>query len=62
MLLHTMQYQVVKIALSIVNKIEKRLMASIEPSTDKIISGIAADLVKSKQQVILENAILRQHA
>jgi putative transposase len=52
--------QVVKIAQSIVKKVERRFRAWTEPSTDRVIGGIAADLVKSKRPVIRAKACLRQ--
>ncbi len=60
MLLHKVLCQVVKIAQSIVKKVEMRFSAWTEPSTDRMIGGIVTDVVKSKRQVILENAFLRQ--
>jgi putative transposase len=60
MLLHQIRCQVAKIAQSIVEKVDMRFKTWTEPSTDSVIGGVAIDLVKSKQQVILENAFLRQ--
>ncbi len=60
MLFHKVLSQVVTIAQCIVKNIEKRFKAWTEPSADSQVGGGAADLVKSKQQVILEKAFLRQ--
>jgi hypothetical protein len=60
MLLHKVLCHVVKITQSIVKKVEMRFRVWTEPSTDRVIGGIATDLVKSKRQVILENACMRQ--
>ncbi len=60
MLFHNVLSQVTKIAKSIVNEIERHFRAWTEPSSDSMVGGVAADLVKSKRQVILENAFLRQ--
>src|SRR4051812_40387468 len=60
MLFHKVLCQVTKIARSIFNNVERRVRAWTEPSSDSMIGGVAADLVKSKQQLILENAFLRQ--
>src|SRR5689334_1532306 len=60
MLLYSVLCQVANIAHAIVKKVETRFRAWTEPSTDSTIGGVATDLVKSRRQVILENAFLRQ--
>ncbi len=60
MLFHKVLRQVTKIAQSIVANVERCFRAWAEPSSDSMVGGVATDLVKSKQQVILENAFLRQ--
>lgn len=60
MLLHKVLRQVVSIAQPIVKKLELQVKAWTKPTTDSLVGGTAADLVKSKEQVIMENALLRQ--
>jgi putative transposase len=60
MLLHKVLRQVVEIAQPIVKKLEMHVKAWTKPVTDSLVGGTAADLVKSKEQVIMENALLRQ--
>ncbi len=60
MLLHNVLSQVTIIAQSIFNTVERHFKAWIEPVSGSMVGGIATDLVKSKPQVILENALLRQ--
>jgi transposase InsO family protein len=60
MLFYKVLSQVTKIAQSVVKNVERRFKAWTEPSPDSMIGGLAIDLVKSKQQVILENVFLRQ--
>ncbi len=60
MLFHQVLSQVVNIAHTIVKNVERRFKAWTEPSSDSMVGGVVADLVKSKPQVILENAFLRQ--
>ena len=60
MLLHKVQRQVVAIAEPIVKKLETQVKAWTKPTTNSLVGGTAADLVKSKEQLIMENALLRQ--
>ena len=60
MLLHKMLRQVVEIAQPIVKKLETQVKAWTKPATDSLLGGTAADLVKSKAQLVVENALLRQ--
>ncbi len=60
MLLHKVLRQVVETVQPIVKKIEARVKMWTKPATDSLIGGTAADLVKSKEQLIVENALLRQ--
>lgn len=60
MLLHKVLRQVVAIAEPIVKKLETQVKAWTKPTTDSLVGGTAADLVKSKEQLIMENALLRQ--
>ncbi len=52
--------QFVEIAQPIVKKLEARVKIWTKPATDSLIGGTAVDLVKSKEQLIMENALLRQ--
>jgi putative transposase len=52
--------QVVAIAEPIVKKLETQVKARTKPTTDSLVGGTAANLVKSKEQLIIENALLRQ--
>jgi putative transposase len=60
MLLRKVLRQVVDMAQPIVKKLEVRVKAWTKPATDSLLGGTAADLVKSKEQLIMENAFLRQ--
>ncbi len=60
MLLHNVLSQVTKIGQSIFNTSERHFKAWTEPVSDSMVRGVATDLVKSKQQIILENTFLRQ--
>jgi hypothetical protein len=60
MLLHKVLRQVVSIAQPIVKKLETQVKAWTKPATDSLVGGMAADLVKSQEQLIVENALLRQ--
>jgi len=60
MLFHKVLRQVAKIAQTIFNTVERRFSAWTEPAADSMVGGVATDLVKSKREVILENAFLRQ--
>ncbi len=60
MLFQNVLSQVAKIAQAIVLNVETRMRAWTEPSADSMIGEITADRVKNKQQMILENAFLRQ--
>ena len=52
--------QIMDIVRPIVKKAETRVKAWTKPATDSLIGGAAADLVKSKPELIAENAFLRQ--
>lgn len=52
--------QIVAIAEPIVKKVETQVKAWTKPTPDNLVVGTAADLVKSKEQLIMENALLRQ--
>jgi hypothetical protein len=43
-----------------VRKVEVRMKAWTKPASDSLIGGTAVDLVKSKPELIVENAFLRQ--
>jgi len=60
MLLTKILRQVVAVAQPIVKKLETQVKTWTKPTTDSLIGGTAADLVKSKKQLIMENALLRQ--
>jgi hypothetical protein len=60
MLLDKVLHQVVAMAQPIVKKLETQVKAWTKPATDSLIGGTAADLMKSKEQLIMENALLRQ--
>ena len=60
MRLHKVLRQVVTMVQPMVKKLEARVKAWTKPATNSLIGGTAADLVKSKKQMILENAFLRQ--
>jgi hypothetical protein len=60
MLWHKVLRQVVAIAEPIVKKLETQVKAWTKLATDSLVGGTAADLVKSKEQPIMENAWLRQ--
>jgi hypothetical protein len=60
MLLTKVLRQVVAIAQPIMKKLETQVKAWTKPTTDSLVVGTAADLVKSKEQLIMENALLRQ--
>ncbi len=60
MLFHKLLAQVTTIAQSVVKNVERRFRAWTEPAFDSLVGGIITDLVKSKKQMILENAFVRQ--
>ena len=60
MLLHKVLCQVVAIAQPLVKRLEKQVKVWTKPATNSLIGGMAVDLVKSKKQLIMENALLRQ--
>jgi len=60
MLLHKILRQVVAMAQPIVKKLEAHVKAWTKPATDSLMGGTAADLVKSKPELVAENAFLRQ--
>jgi hypothetical protein len=60
MLLHKVLSQVVAMAQPLVKKLEARVKAWTKPATDSLIGGTAADLLKSKSELVAENAFLRQ--
>jgi putative transposase len=60
MLFQNVLLQITKMAQSVFNIVDRRIRAWTEPASDSMVGGVAVDLLKSKQQVILENAFLRQ--
>jgi hypothetical protein len=60
MLLNKILRQVVAIVEPLVKKLETQVKAWTKPTTDSLAGGAAADLVKSKEQLIMENTLLRQ--
>ncbi|NLF79082.1 MAG: transposase [Chloroflexi bacterium] len=52
--------QVIAIVEPLVKQMETQVKAWTKPTTDSLIGGAAADLVKSREQLIMENALLRQ--
>ena len=60
MLLLKVLRQVAQAVQPIVRKVEVRMKAWTKPATKSLIGGTAADLVKSKPELIVENAFLRQ--
>jgi len=60
MRLHKVLRQVVVIAQPIIKKLEARVKAWTKPATDSLVGGTVADLLKSKPEVVAENAFLRQ--
>ena len=60
MRLHKVLHQVVTMAQPIVKKLEAGVKAWTKPATSSLIGGTAADLVKSKPELVVENAFLRQ--
>jgi putative transposase len=60
MLLHNVLRQVVAMAQPIGKKLEARVKAWTKPATSSLIGGTAAALVKSKSELVVENAFLRQ--
>ena len=60
MLFQNVLLQITKMAQSVFNAVDRRIRAWTEPAWDSMVGGVAVDLLKSKQQVILENAFLRQ--
>ena len=60
MLLNKVLRQIVAIAEPVVKKLETQGGTWTKPTTDSLVGGVAADVVKSKEQVIMENALLRQ--
>jgi len=60
MLLNKLLRQVVTIVEPLVKQLETQVKAWTKPTTDSLVGGVAADLVKSKTQLIMENALLRQ--
>ena len=62
MLMHNVLRQVVAMAQPIGKKLEARVEAWTKPATSSLVGGTAADLVKSKSELVVENAFLRQQA
>lgn len=60
MRLYKVLHQVVTMAQPMVKKLETRVKAWTKPATSSLIGGTAADLVKSKPELVVENAFLRQ--
>jgi hypothetical protein len=52
--------QVVQAVQPLVRKVEEHMKAWTKPATNSLIGGTAADLVKSKPELVVENAFLRQ--
>lgn len=52
--------QVISIAQPIIKKLETQVKAWTKPTTDSLVGGMVADMVKSKEQLIMENALLHQ--
>ena len=60
MLLLKVLRQVAQAVQPMVRKVEVRMKAWTKPATKSLIGGTAVDLVKSKPELIVENAFLRQ--
>ena len=60
MLLLKVLRQVMQAVQPLVRKVEGHMKAWTKPASDSLIGGTAADLVKSKPELIVENAFLRQ--
>jgi hypothetical protein len=60
MLLLQVLRQAVQVIRPIVRKIEEQVKTWKKPASDSLIGGTAADLVKSKPELIVVNAFLRQ--
>ena len=60
MLLNKILRQVVAITEPIVKKLKKQVKVWTRPTTNNLVGGMAADLVKNKEQLVMENALLRQ--
>ncbi|MHB8629091.1 MAG: hypothetical protein ACYDBJ_22265 [Aggregatilineales bacterium] len=60
MLLSNILHQVAEMGRSVVNQIETRIKSCTKPTSESLIGGTAADLLKSKSELIAENAFLRQ--
>ena len=60
MLLNKILRQVIAIVEPLMKQLETQVKAWTKPATDSLIGGTAADLVKSKPELIVENAFLRQ--
>ncbi|HVO70726.1 MAG TPA: helix-turn-helix domain-containing protein [Aggregatilineaceae bacterium] len=60
MLLSRIWRQVVEILQPLVKQVEVRVKAWMKPGKENLVGGTVADLVKSKPELIAENAFLRQ--
>ncbi len=60
MLLNKVVHQIATMVEPLVKQLETQVKAWTKPMTDSLVGGCAADLVKSKTQLIMENVLLRQ--
>lgn len=60
MRLYKVLRQVVAMAQPIVKKLEVRGQVWTKPATENLIRGTAANLMKSKPELVAENVLLRQ--
>ena len=60
MLLPTILHQLEEIVRSVVNQVEAWVKTCTKPTFESLIGGMAAELLKSKSDLIAENAFLRQ--
>jgi hypothetical protein len=60
MWLSTIVHQVADIVRSVVDQVEAWVKICTKPTSESLIGGAAADLIKSKAELVTENAFLRQ--
>ena len=60
MVLEKVVSQVAGIVQAVIEHVEGRVKVRTKPTLDSLIGGTAADLVKSKRELVAENAFLRQ--
>ncbi|MHB8629545.1 MAG: hypothetical protein ACYDBJ_23875 [Aggregatilineales bacterium] len=60
MLQSTVLHQVVQVVKSVVNQVEAWVKSFTKPTAESLIGGAAADLIKSKSELVAEDAFLRQ--